>query len=160
MNELAYLATRKGLFELTRRNGAWAIGAVHFLGDPVTMVLPDKRDGAVYAALNLGHFGAKMHRKDAGSDEWTEIGVPTYPIKPDDSTDPVEWKLRQVWSLAAGGPDEAGVLWAGTLPGGLFRSNDRGATWDLFDGVFIMAEASSSSRGAVMATLLARLARR
>ena len=37
----------------------------------------------------------------------------------------------QVWTLEAGGKDEPGVLWAGTIPGGLFRSTDRGATWTL-----------------------------
>jgi hypothetical protein len=33
--------------------------------------------------------------------------------------------------MAAGGADQPGVLWAGTLPGGLFRSNDRGDSWEL-----------------------------
>jgi hypothetical protein len=33
--------------------------------------------------------------------------------------------------LEAGGADEPGLLWAGTIPGGLFRSADRGATWEL-----------------------------
>jgi hypothetical protein len=28
--------------------------------------------------------------------------------------------LKQIWSLEAGGPDQPGRLWAGTLPGGLF----------------------------------------
>jgi hypothetical protein len=33
--------------------------------------------------------------------------------------------------MAAGGPDQPGVLWTGTLPGGLFRSGDRGDRWEL-----------------------------
>jgi hypothetical protein len=36
-----------------------------------------------------------------------------------------------VWTLETGGADEPGVLWAGTIPGGLFRSADRGETWSL-----------------------------
>ena len=52
-------------------------------------------------------------------------------MKPADSADPVEWKNKLVWSLAAGGADQPGVLWAGTLPGGLFRSDDRGDSWQL-----------------------------
>lgn len=41
------------------------------------------------------------------------------------------WTLQQIWSLETGGPDEPGVLWAGTIPGGLFRSDDGGDTWVL-----------------------------
>jgi hypothetical protein len=140
MTERAYIGTRKGLFELARGHECWKLDAHHFLGDPVSMVLPDRRDGALYAALNLGHFGAKLFRRDAGQDDWTEIAVPAYPLKPDDSDDPVEWKLRQLWSLAAGGADEPGVLWAGTLPGGLFRSSDRGDSWQLVESLWNVPE--------------------
>ena len=136
MNDRAYLATRKGLFELLAKDGEWRLGACHFPGDPVSIVLPDGRDGTLYAALNLGHFGAKLHRKDAGSDAWTEIAAPAYPHKPLDSSDSVEWTLKMIWSLAAGGPDEPGLLWAGTLPGGLFRSRDRGDSWELVEALW------------------------
>jgi hypothetical protein len=131
MSDRAFLSTRKGLFELQRRDGQWAVGERHFLGEPVSMALFDARDGSLYAALNLGHFGVKLHRRDPGADSWTEIAAPAYPIKPDDSADPVEWKNKLIWSLEAGGPDQPGVLWAGTLPGGLFKSSDRGDSWQL-----------------------------
>ena len=39
--------------------------------------------------------------------------------------------LTEIWSLEAGGSDEPGVLWAGTIPGGLFRSEDSGRSWQL-----------------------------
>lgn len=131
MQEHAYLSTRKGLFELRRGPDGWALGARHFLGEPVSIALADRRDGTLYAALNLGHFGVKLHRRDPGSDSWTEIAAPAYPPKPADSCDPIEWKNKLIWSLEAGGADQPGVLWAGTLPGGLFRSGDRGASWEL-----------------------------
>jgi photosystem II stability/assembly factor-like uncharacterized protein len=131
MSERAFLSTRKGLFELERKASGWELGACHFLGEPVSMALPDRRDGSLYAALNLGHFGVKLHRKDAAADGWTEIAAPAYPSKPEDSDDQVEWKNKLIWSLAAGGPDQPGVLWAGTLPGGLFKSSDRGDSWEL-----------------------------
>jgi hypothetical protein len=35
----------------------------------------------------------------------------------------------QFWTLAAGGAGERGRLWIGATPAGLFRSDDRGATW-------------------------------
>ncbi|PWF55176.1 WD40/YVTN/BNR-like repeat-containing protein [Massilia glaciei] len=131
MSDRAFLSTRKGLFELERKGAGWELGASHFLGEPVSIALPDARDGTLYAALNLGHFGVKLHRRDAGGDSWTEIAAPAYPLKPEGSEDPVEWKNKLVWALEAGGADEPGVLWAGTLPGGLFKSCDRGDSWEL-----------------------------
>ena len=131
MPQRAYVSTRKGLFELEYGAGGWQLGPVHFLGEPVSMALHDRRDGTLYAALYLGHFGVKLHRRDAGAAGWTEIAAPAYPPKPADSSDPVEWKNRLVWALETGGTDQPGVLWAGTLPGGLFRSGDRGASWEL-----------------------------
>ncbi|GJJ05584.1 hypothetical protein RugamoR64_61220 [Duganella rhizosphaerae] len=140
MSDRAYIGTRKGLFEIYRTHEAWHIDQQHFLGDPVSMVLSDRRDGTLYAALNLGHFGAKLHRRDAGSDSWVEVAVPAFPVKPAESADPVEWTMKQIWSLAAGGPDQPGVLWAGTLPGGLFRSNDRGDSWQLVESLWNVPE--------------------
>lgn len=131
MNDRALIATRKGLFELTRSNGNWELGIAGFLGEPVTMLLSDRRDGAEYAALNLGHFGVKLHRRDKGAGTWTEIATPAYPPQPQPRGEDVEWKLSLIWALAAGGQDEPGVLWAGTLPGGLFRSTNRGDSWEL-----------------------------
>lgn len=135
MADRAYIATRKGLFELIRGAQGWQLQDKHFYGEPVSMVLHDARDGALYAALNLGHFGAKLHRRDAGG-EWKEVAVPVYPAKPEDSEDKTDWKLRQIWSLETGGPDQPGVLWAGTLPGGLFRSEDRGESWQLVESLW------------------------
>jgi len=140
MSDRAYLATRKGLFEIYRTHEAWHLDRQHFLGDPVSMVLPDRRDGTLYAALSLGHFGSKLHRLDPGAAEWTEIAAPAFPPKPEDSDDKVDWAVKQIWSLAAGGPDQPGVLWAGTLPGGLFRSNDRGDSWHLVEPLWNLPE--------------------
>lgn len=140
MTDRAYLATRKGLFEVYRTHEAWHLDRQHFLGDPVSMVLSDRRDGSVYAALNLGHFGSKLHRRDPGADNWVEVAVPAFPPKPDDSDDKLDWTVRQIWSLAAGGADQPGVLWAGTLPGGLFRSNDRGDSWHLVESLWRLPE--------------------
>lgn len=126
----AMVATRKGLFELIHDDGRWKLDQISFLGEPVSMCLHDKRDGTLYAALNLGHFGVKLHRRDEGSTDWTEIAAPAYPeqAKTDDD---IEWKLKMIWSMETGGFDEPGVLWIGTLPGGLFRSADRGNHWEL-----------------------------
>jgi hypothetical protein len=130
MSDRLYVATRKGLFTVVRESGRWSMGEPSFLGDPVTAVLHDPRDGTLYASLNLGHFGVKMRRSSDGGATWEEHATPTYPAQPDNATGPA-WKLQQVWILEPGGADEPNVLWAGTIPGGLFRSNDRGDTWTL-----------------------------
>jgi hypothetical protein len=135
MTDRAFVATRKGLFTLTRRAGRWHLSTPTFLGDPVTHLLADGRDGSLYAALNLGHYGVKLRRSDDGGDTWHETGVPTYPPQPAGTPGPA-WKLDQVWVLEAGGGDEPGTLWAGTLPGGLFRSTDRGERWQLNEALW------------------------
>lgn len=131
MNERLFVATRKGLFEVEQQgNRGWAIARTHFLGDPVTMVLPDPRSGAVFAALNLGHFGVKLQRSLDGGRTWSECGTPRFPPQPEDAGEKAP-AVSLIWSLEASGNDEPGTLWAGTIPGGLFRSRDNGETWEL-----------------------------
>ena len=127
----AMAATRKGLFELIQTPSGWQLDQVSFLGDPVSMCLYDKRDGSIYAALNLGHFGVKLHKRPVGSSDWIEIGVPTYPPQDEDRQGDIEWKLKLIWSLECGGRNEPDILWAGTSPGGLFKSLDGGNQWQL-----------------------------
>ena len=131
MDSRAWVATRKGLFELQRMGLAWRIAHVSFLGEPVSMLLPPDADGRMLAALNLGHFGVKLHASDDAGAHWREVGVPVYPEQPRDNTGP-DWKLVQVWALEAAG----GRVWAGTLPGGLFSSIDFGTSWQLCDALW------------------------
>jgi photosystem II stability/assembly factor-like uncharacterized protein len=158
------VGTRKGLFVFdadgsgTRR---WRQAAHHFVGEPVSSALVDPRDGTLYAALNLGHFGVKLHRLRAGASEWEPCTTPVYPPQPEmayaegvgaasesdknvrsassqaaggENGEPAAeplWSLEQIWTLEAGGADKPGTLWAGTIPGGLFRSDDCGESWTL-----------------------------
>jgi len=131
MNDRAWVATRKGLFELRRQAAGWAIANVSFLGEPVSMVLPPIGSGRMLAALNLGHFGVKVHASDDAGATWQEVATPTYPTQPADAQGPA-WKLVQIWSMEA----RDGVIWAGTLPGGLFRSDDGGASWQLNEALW------------------------
>lgn len=135
MSEALSVSTRKGLFTVARANGHWQIAQVDFLGDNVSLTLSDPRDGSRYAALDHGHFGVKLHRWSGA--EWEEIAAPAYPPKPegDEELDmwgrPLPWSTVRIWALAAGGRDEPGVLWCGTIPGGLFRSADHGRSWEM-----------------------------
>ena len=145
MSERILVSTRKGLFEVKRNGSGWKVSDGGFLGDNVTLALHDPRDGADYAALNHGHFGVKLHRRDKGG-AWTEIACPAYPEKPEGLEDldgwgkPVKWTTQMIWALETGGADEPGILWAGTMPGGLFRSRDRGGTWEMMRPLWDMPE--------------------
>ena len=135
MSERLLVSTRKGLFTIKRSAVGWSVAGVDFMGDNVTLTLTDRRDGRCYAALDHGHFGVKLHR--SGADGWEEIATPAYPHKPPnlDENDmwgrPLPWSTARIWALEAGGALEPGILWCGTLPGGLFRSTDHGTTWSL-----------------------------
>jgi hypothetical protein len=129
----AWVATRKGLFELNRgAGGAWRVGRVSFLAEPVTMVLPPADGAPLLAALNLGHFGVKLHASSDAGATWREVATPAYPPQPEGAAGP-PWKLVQVWAMerSPGAGGRPGTVWAGTLPGGLFRSSDGGESWAL-----------------------------
>jgi photosystem II stability/assembly factor-like uncharacterized protein len=139
MSKRCHVATRKGLFTLERGASQWSITRANFLGDNVTLVMHDPRSGMLLAALNHGHFGSKVHRSRDGGVTWQEIAAPKYPEKPADYVPkntpaegtPADWSLKLIWALSPGGHDQPGVIWCGTLPGGLFRSNDEGDSWEL-----------------------------
>lgn len=132
-----WVATRKGLFTFERGKG-WEVTRTAFLGDPASIVMPDARTGRVYAALKHEQFGTKLHVNEDG-ETWSETGTPTYPEKPDGVPDvlepfrqkPIPWDLQMIWSLEPGGDDQPGRLWCGTIPGGVFTSDDDGQTWEL-----------------------------
>ena len=137
MSDFLWVGTRKGLFGVERASGPrrWRIASAAFLGDAVSLVHALPGGERVVAALEHGHFGAKVHLSDDGGGTWREGGTPTYPEKPADLEDidahkqvPFPWSLKKIWALA---DDEAGRLWCGTIPGGLFGSDDGGASWEL-----------------------------
>ena len=137
-----HVATRKGLFVYDLSGSAPRLTGRHFLGMNVSLTLADPRSGRWYAALDHGHFGVKLHGSSDRGATWTEIAVPVYPKKPADAPSagadgrPMAWDLKRIWSLEVGGTDEPGRLWCGTLPGGLFRSDDHGASWSLVESLW------------------------
>jgi hypothetical protein len=147
MSNRLHLATRKGVFTINRKPTGWSIENVSFLGDNCSLVMHDPRptnlpgansEGALYAALGHGHFGVKLHRSLDSGKTWKEIATPAYPEKPADYKPRVpaegkvyDWVLQLVWALSPGGPKQDGTLWCGTLPGGLFKTENHGESWEL-----------------------------
>lgn len=143
-----WLATRKGLLRYESAGaGQLGLGHVAFLGDPVSAVLVGPAPGTVYAALALGHFGAKLRRSLDDGRTWHDVAVPAYPedasLPPNGFAAPGDPRSRErpavlseIWCLEGADPAEPDALWAGTIPGGLFRSRDAGQTWDLMRGLW------------------------
>src|SRR6476620_3742270 len=114
------VGTRKGLFVLkgdeTRRE--WELEGPHLAGWDVFHAM--KHDGSMYAAANHGVYGATVQRSDDGGKTWERsegLGLP----------EDHELTLEKTWHLEAG-PNE--TLWLGGAPGVLFRSVDRGQSWE------------------------------
>ncbi len=141
MSERLWVATRKGLFRLERRGAVrpkWAVaGKPAFLGDNVSMLLPGRGERPILAALDHGHFGVKLHRSRDGGKRWKEVPSPVMPPpRPGEE----EWRepmggrlipqtVLRIWALERGGAGDGDAIWCGTIPGGLFRSEDGGESW-------------------------------
>lgn len=139
MADLLLVSTRKGLFAYAREAGTWRVQRKAFLGENVTLALATPQR-EWYAALNLGHFGVKLKYSPDQGRSWHERAVPAYPegemVVTGDGKPPRPAILQLIWALETGGPTQPGRLWAGTLPGGLFRSDNGGESWELLRGLW------------------------
>lgn len=147
MSDRIHLATRKGLVTLDRTPTGWSVGKVDFIGQTCNMLVFDRRDRTLYVAFDHGHFGVKLQRSTDEGNTWEECGVPVYPEFTENDRKKQEEagevgarrdfsSLKEIWELTPGGADQPGVLWAGTIPGGLFRSDDAGQTWKLTESLW------------------------
>ncbi len=125
MSTLALICTRKGLFQLSHD---LTLSAPDFAGVPVSMALASANNPTWYAALNHGHFGVKLHRSDNAGKSWQEVAAPHYPKHEDASQGD---SLELIWSMEFARSDNDQILWAGTIPGGLFYSDNGARNWQL-----------------------------
>jgi photosystem II stability/assembly factor-like uncharacterized protein len=114
------VGTRKGLFILhgDEDRRAWEIGEPLLPGWDVFHAVKD--DGSIFVAANNFVYGATVQRSDDDGKTWERsegLGLP----------EDHELKLEKSWHVEPG-PD--GTLWLGAAPGVLFRSGDRGETWE------------------------------
>jgi len=143
------VGTRKGAWILkadaARRR--FALDGPHFLGCIVHHVVLDPRDRrTLLAAARTGHLGPTLYRSTDLGRTWKEAsrppafprltegggaatpaGGPTVAGAGPRSVDAVFW-------LTPGHPSNPGVWYAGTIPHGLFRSEDGGDTWEGVEG--------------------------
>lgn len=147
MSDRILVGTRKGTFFVERSGGAWRTRLAGHAGAGVNFVARDPGTGTLWAALGHGHWGAKLSSSSDDGATWADAPQITYPegarhYLPPPPTEtgagegaPVlkDATLLKLWCLAFGGD---GRIWAGTIPGGLFVSDDGGASFALVRGLW------------------------
>jgi photosystem II stability/assembly factor-like uncharacterized protein len=147
MSDRILLGTRKGTLILDRKGGRWVPRPIAHAGMSISYAAADPRDGTIWAAMDHAHWGPKLSRSRDGGTTWEHLTQMAFPAgarfveqhmpSPGDDPNaepPTTYKsatLLKVWVLAFGGPDQPKTIHAGTLPGGLFTSEDGGDTWAL-----------------------------
>lgn len=129
------LGTRKGLVTY-RKNGKgnWVYNDTQFIGAPVSIAAYDEVSETWWAMLDHGHWGCKLHRSKNGKD-WDELETPKYP-EGEVIKDDIPATTRYLWSFSNGGSDRPGTIFIGTEPGGLFKSEDNGDSFELVRGLW------------------------
>ena len=148
MSDMILLGTRKGTVIFDRVDEAWRPRPIAHPGIPVCYATRDPRDGTLWASLDHGHWGPKLSRSRDGGATWQDLTSVRYPegaryiVKylPTPDFDPSTREaapeygaatVLKIWHIAFGGAGQPGRLYAGTIPGGLFVSDDGGDTWEL-----------------------------
>lgn len=127
------VATRKGawLYHTDAARQSWRVDGPHFLGQIVSHLVLDPRDGrTLLAAAKTGHLGPTIFRSTDLGKTWQEAAKPPA-FGP--ATNGLDARaVDHTFWLTPGHADEPGVWYAGTSPQGLFRSADGGMNWAPF----------------------------
>ncbi len=118
------VGTKKRLFVLRGAAGE-PLEVAHrlFPGEVVEFALRDPRSGRVHARVTSGFYGPRLMWADDLAGEWAQAAGPAFPADVSDST------VERIWTVEPA--EEPGVLWAGTAPAALWRSEDDGESWQL-----------------------------
>jgi photosystem II stability/assembly factor-like uncharacterized protein len=129
------LGTNKGLLVVEPKgSGLHLIHEAH-RAIPVSYAATDPRHGTLWACLDHGHWGRKLHRSRDGGATWAEVTAPKFP-------EGAEVKAGQpasvsyLWIVMPGGADQPNRLYIGTEPGGLFQSDDGGDSFCLVESLW------------------------
>ncbi len=128
------LGTTKGLLVYKQEDKGIVLSAIHFNGYNVTMVFADERSDTWWVCVSHKHWGQKIHYSRNNGEQWTEVSIPSFNglYLPDGQPA----KLKNLWCMQHGGFDRPNDLWIGTDPGGLFHSQDKGASWQIVEGLW------------------------
>ncbi|NBM14621.1 sialidase family protein [Streptomyces sp. GC420] len=125
---LLTVGTRKGLFIGRRRGGTWEFDGPHFNAQAVYSIAIDTRRDTprLLVGGDSSHWGPSVFHSDDLGRSWTEPRQ--HPVKFPEFTGA---SLERVWQLHPAGPAAPDVVYAGTEPAALFRSEDGGLTFEL-----------------------------
>ncbi|KAF4409722.1 MULTISPECIES: exo-alpha-sialidase [Streptomyces] len=126
---LLAVGTRKGLFLGRRRAGGdWEFDGPHFNAQAVYSIGIDTRRSTprLLVGGDSSHWGPSVFHSDDLGATWHEPKQPAVKFPKDTGT-----SLERVWQLQPAGADTPDVVYAGTEPAALFRSEDRGETFEL-----------------------------
>jgi photosystem II stability/assembly factor-like uncharacterized protein len=128
---LMMVGTRKGLWvgRSDEARAAWTWSGPHCAMEEVYSCLVDTRGERprLYVGSSSSWLGPKVSWSDDLGESWHEASGPRFP-------DDVDASVSRVWQLAPGTTDD--VVWAGTEPGAVFRSDDRGQSFTLERGLW------------------------
>lgn len=148
MSDMILLGTRKGTIIFDRINSTWRPRPIAHAGITVCYAARDPRDGTLWASLDHGHWGPKLSRSRDEGATWDDISslkypngaryivkyLPTPDFNPESPSAQPEYgdaTVLKIWNIAFGNSNQPGRLYAGTIPGGLFVSDDGGDSWEL-----------------------------
>ncbi len=129
------IGTAKGLVVYKKvREELPTLSAIHFAGFSINMLFVDERNGRWWAGISHKHWGQKLHYTDDLGATWQNAVIPKFDgeLMPDGKPA----RLRGLWCMQHGGTDHPDRLWLGTDPGGLFRSEDNGQSWQLVESLW------------------------
>ncbi|MEU6058906.1 exo-alpha-sialidase [Streptomyces sp. NPDC047097] len=120
--------TRKGLFLGRRKGGRWDFEGPYFTAQAIYSAAIDTRAGTprLLAGGDSAHWGPSVFHSDDLGASWTEPARPAVSFPKDTGA-----SLERVWQLHPAGPAAPGVVYAGTEPAALFRSEDGGESFAL-----------------------------
>lgn len=148
MSNMIVLGTRKGTVIFDRINAGWRPRPIMHSGIPVCYATRDPRNGTLWASLDHGHWGPKLSRSRDDGETWEEVTSIKYPqgarhivqYLPTPDFDPeaptgepqyADASVYKIWNIGFGHESQPGRVYAGTIPGGLFVSDDDGDSWEL-----------------------------
>ncbi len=150
---LLYAGTRKGglIFTSDGARQTWESSDLHFKAWNVMHMIMDPRDQRIHAAAVHEVFGPSTHFSDDYGTTWDQaekppvferpsaarrpIGTPAEAREPDDASENAE-ELIKVWKIQPGREKESDVLYAGVEPAALFKSTDRGQSWQINQALY------------------------
>jgi photosystem II stability/assembly factor-like uncharacterized protein len=123
MTELL-VGSKKGLFVLRGEPGErFAVEHRAFPGDVVEYAIRDPRSGRYLASVTSGFYGPRLMLADDPTGEWEQAKGLAFPEDIPDAA------VERIWVVRPA--EEPDVLYAGSAPAALWRSDDRGETWEL-----------------------------